>query len=225
VTPRRSEPRPTPAPEDEPTPETGWVATELVAELPGLGLRYATVEGGPTRTPAHVRRRLRALSDRFAGAQAINLRHQAIPWAYRVFFRHIGLDPDEQRTPVERLSFERMLHGGFRSHNLLEDALAIAIIESGVALRAFDAEPVAGSPGIRSSAPGEELAGRALAPGTLVIADERRPLALLFGEPAASACEPTARTGRALIAAIQVRGVPDIALEEAIWLAASVIRS
>ena len=225
MSPRRLDPRPSPAPGDEPASERGWVAPELAAELPGLGLRYAVVDGGPTRTPAQVRQRLRGLSDRFAGPQAIHLRHQAIPWAYRVFFRHIGLDPDEHRTPVERLALERMFHGGFPSRNLLDDALVIAIVESGVALRAFDAERLAGSPGIRPAGPGDELGGRALAPGTLVIADERRPLDLLFGEAAGSPCEPTRRTRRALLAAIGVRGVPDIALEEAIWLAATVIRS
>jgi DNA/RNA-binding domain of Phe-tRNA-synthetase-like protein len=218
---RRAEPRA----DEEPTAEAGYVAAGLRDELPGLGLRYALVAGGPTRTPAHVRHRLRALSNRFAGAQAINLRHQAIPWAYRVFYRHVGLDPDEQPTPVERLSLERMFHGGFESLNLLDDAIAIAIIESGVALRAFDADEVVGRPGIRQSLQGEELPGLRLAPGTLVVADERRPLGLLFGEPAVTLAVPSSRTRRALIAAVQVRGVPDIALEEAIWLAASVIRS
>jgi DNA/RNA-binding domain of Phe-tRNA-synthetase-like protein len=225
VSPRRPDQRPTAAPDDEPGSERGWVEPGLAAELPGVGLRYSVVDGGPTRTPARVRHRLRALSDRFAGPQAIHLRHQAIPWAYRVFFRHIGLDPDEQRTPVERLALERMFHGGFPSRNLLDDALAIAIVESGVALRAFDAERLSGAPGIRQAGLGDELGGRDLAPGTLVLADERRPLDLLFGETAGSPCEPTRRTRRALIAAIGVRGVPDIALEEAIWLAASVIRS
>ena len=94
----------------------------------------------------------------------MNLRHQAIPWAYRVFFRHIGLDPDEQRTPVEEVALERMRKGGFPSQNLLDDALTIAIAESGVALRAFDADRVEGRLGIRLSAPGEPLEGR---PGEL----------------------------------------------------------
>jgi len=225
VSPRRPGSGQSATPQDEPASERGWVEPGLAAELPGLGIRYAVVDGGPTRTPPQVRHRLRALSDRFAGPQAIHLRHQAIPRAYRVFFRHIGLDPDEQRTPVERLALERMFHGGFPSRNLLDDAIAIAIVESGVALRAFDAERLGGAPGIRPAGPGDELGGRALAPGTLVLTDELRPLDLLFGETAGAPCEPTRRTRRALIAAIGVRGVPEIALEEAIWLAASVIRS
>jgi DNA/RNA-binding domain of Phe-tRNA-synthetase-like protein len=208
---------------DEAVPEAGWVAAELREELPGLDLRYLTLDARTTKSPAHVRARLRTLSDRFAGAQAINLRHQAIPWAYRVFFRHIGLDPDEQPTPVEQLALERMFHGGFVTRNRLDDAIAIAIIESGVALRAFDAAKLSGRLGIRTSAPGEALT-RPLAPGTLVVADEQRPIGQLFGDPA-SAAEPDGRTRRAAIAAVQVRGVPDIAVEEAIWIASNVLRS
>src|SRR5205823_3387515 len=108
-----------PGPESgDAVPEAGWVSGELRDELPGLGLRYLMIDARTSKSPPQVRARLRALSDRFAGAQAINLRHQAIPWAYRVFFRHIGLDPDEQPTPVEQLALERMFHGGFVSRNL-----------------------------------------------------------------------------------------------------------
>ena len=165
------------------------------------------------------------LSDRFAGAQAVNLRQQPIPWAYRVFYRHIGLDPDEQLTQVEELALKRMKQGAFRSDNLLDDALTIATIESGVATRAFDADRVTGPLGIRLSAPGEELEGRPgeLPEGTLVIADAERPLALLFGALAAGR-GVTSKTKRTTLVAIGVSGVPAIAVEEALWLAAGVMR-
>jgi DNA/RNA-binding domain of Phe-tRNA-synthetase-like protein len=211
---------------EEAVPEAGWVTPELREELPGLALRYLLIEGGSGRTPRHLKERLSALSNRFSGPQAINLRHQPIPWAYRVFYRHIGLDPDEQQTPVEAVALERMKRGGFISRSLLDDALTIAIIESGVALRAFDADRAQGRLGIRQTQSGEALEGRpgSLPVGTLVIADEARPLALLFGAVAAGrGVKP--RTKRTLLAAVQVKGVPDIAVEEAIWLAADVLRS
>jgi DNA/RNA-binding domain of Phe-tRNA-synthetase-like protein len=206
-------------------PEAGWVAPELADELPGLALRYTVVERGSGRSPREVKQRLRELANRFSGPQAINLRHQPIPWAYRVFYRHIGLDPDEQPTPVEALALERMKHGGFPSRNLLDDALTIATVESGVALRAFDAEQVEGRPGIRPSASGEGLEGRPgeLPSGTLVIADEARPLALLFG-PVATGRGVVPRTKRTLLCAVQVKGVPEIAVEEAIWLASGILQ-
>lgn len=204
----------------------GAVSSALREEFPGLGLRYLLVEQGSGRTPRPVKERLARMSDRFSGPQAINLRHQPIPWAYRVFYRHIGLDPDEQPTPVEAVALERIKRGGFVSQNLLDDALTIGIIESGVALRAFDGDRVEGSLGIRQSETGEPLEGRPgeLPAGTLVIADEARPLALLFGAVAAGR-GVSPRTKRTVLAAVQVQGVPDIAVEEAIWLAAGVLRS
>jgi len=213
------------SPETPVAPESGWIAAGLREEFPGLALRYATIDRGSGRTPKEVRNRLRELADRFSGPQAINMRHQTIPWAYRVFFRHIGLDPDEQRTPIEELALERMKHGGFPSQNLLDDALTIGIVESRVALRAFDADRAEGPLGIRASAEGEALEGRpgALPAGTLVIADQHRPLALLFGATAdGRGVHP--RTKRTTLCAIGVSGVPDIALEEALWLVIEIMQ-
>jgi DNA/RNA-binding domain of Phe-tRNA-synthetase-like protein len=205
-------------------PESGWLSPELREEFPGLSLRYVVVDRGSGRSSRALRLRLGELASRISGAQVINLRHQPIPWAYRVFFRHIGLDPDEQRTPVEQLALDRMRQGGFPSRSILDDALTIGIVESGVALRAFDADRMTGSPGIRTSAPGEGLAGRPgeLPAGTLVIADEEGPLALLFGATA-SERGVGPKTRRTLLCGIQVKGVPEIAVEEAIWLARGVI--
>jgi DNA/RNA-binding domain of Phe-tRNA-synthetase-like protein len=209
----------------DPVPEAGWLDRDLQEEFPGLMLRFVTLDQGSGRSPREVKAQLKQLATRFGGAQAINLRHQPIPWAYRVFFRHIGLDPDEQRTPVEEVALERMKKGGFPSANLLDDALTIAIAESGVALRAFDADQVSGRPGIRVSAPGEGLEGRPgeLPHGTLVIADEERPIGLLFGATA-SGRGVDSKTKRTLLCSIQVKGVPDIAVEEAVWLAVGVLR-
>jgi DNA/RNA-binding domain of Phe-tRNA-synthetase-like protein len=206
--------------------ESGAVTPELKEEFPGLALRYLVVERGSGRSPREVKQRLRMLSDRFTGGEAVNLRHRPIPWAYRVFFRHIGLDPDRSRTPVEQLALERMKHGGFRSRSLLDDALTIATVESGVALRAFDADRVEGSPVLRGSTAGEGLEGRPgdLPVGTLVVADELRPIALLFGATG-SGRGVRPRTRRTMLAATQVKGVPDIAVDEALWLAAEVMGS
>jgi DNA/RNA-binding domain of Phe-tRNA-synthetase-like protein len=209
----------------EAVPEAGWITPELREEFPGLALRYLIVDRGSGRSPPEVKDRLRELSSRFTGGQAINLRHQAIPWAYRVFYRHIGLDPDEQPTPVEAIALERMKKGGYPSQNLLDDALTIAIVESKVALRAFDADKAEGRLGVRPSASGEPLEGRpgVLPEGTLVIADERRPLGLLFGATGEGrGVHP--RTKRTILCAVSVAGVPDIAVEEAIWLAADILR-
>lgn len=210
----------------DPAPERGWVAPRIAAEFPGLGISWVEVDGRPGRSPESVRRRLRDLSDRFYGAHAIRLRERPIPWAYRVFFRQIGLDPDRTRTPVEQLALDRLHDGAFRSRGLPGDALTIAIVETGVALRAFDADRLEGRLCVRDSAPGESLAGRAgeLAHGTLTIADEVNPVAVLFG-PAGEGYTVEKASRRLAIVAVQVSGVPEIAVEEALWMAAATVES
>lgn len=210
----------------DPAPQAGWVAPHIASEFPGLGLSWLEVDAKPARSPEPVRRRLRDLSDRTHGAQAIRLRERPIPWAYRVFFRQIGLDPDRTRTPVEQLTLERLQDGGFRSRGLPADALNIAIVETGVALRAFDADSIEGRLCIRDSAPGESLAGQPgeMARGTLTVADESRPIGVLFGETAENhRVERGSR--RIAVAAVQVEGVPRIAVEEALWMAAAMLEA
>ncbi|HVD41842.1 MAG TPA: phenylalanine--tRNA ligase beta subunit-related protein [Solirubrobacterales bacterium] len=209
-----------------PAPQQGWVAPHIASEFPGLGVAWVEVDAKPGKSPEPVRRRLRDLSDRTYGSQAIRLRERPIPWAYRVFFRQIGLDPDRTRTPVEQLTLDRLHDGGFRSNGMPKDALSIAIVETGVALRAFDAESIAGGLCIRDSAPGESLAGMAgeMAKGTLAIADDARPLALLFG-PSAEDVRVDKGTRRIVVVATQVKGVPQIAVEEALWMAASTLEA
>ncbi len=211
---------------DAVVPDAGWVAPALSDEFPGLAVRFLVIEGGARPSPRHVRSRLADLANRFSGGTVVNLRHQPIPWAYRVFFRHVGLDPDTDHTPVEGVALERMKRGGFHSENIVDDALTIAVAESGVALQAFDADKLEGRVGVRTSAPGETLPGRIteLEPGTLVLADESRPVAFLFGETSADHAVAK-RTKRTALVAVQVQGVPDISVEEAIWLAAGVMRA
>ncbi len=208
----------------EPAPTFGWVAPHVAAEFPGLGISWIELDGRPGRSPRQVERRLSETSDRFYGAHAIHMRERPIPWAYRVFFRQIGLDPDRTRTPIEQLALDRLQDGGFKTHGLPADALTIATVETGIALRAFDADRLEGALCIRDSAPGESLEGRPgeLSHGTLVIADERRPAALLFG-PAADGRQVTRQTRHIAIAAIQVDGVPQIAVDEALWMVATTL--
>jgi DNA/RNA-binding domain of Phe-tRNA-synthetase-like protein len=206
----------------DPAPQQGWIAPRIAAEFPGLGVAWVEVDTHPGKSPEPVRRRLRDLSDRFYGAHAIRMRERPIPWAYRVFYRQIGLDPDRTRTPVEQLAFDRLSEGAFKSHGLPADALSIAIVETGVALRAFDADRLEGDVCIRDSAPGESLPGRPgeLSHGTLTIADESGPVALLFGETG-EGCGVEAGSRRIAIVAVQVNGVPQLAVEEALWMAAA----
>jgi DNA/RNA-binding domain of Phe-tRNA-synthetase-like protein len=210
----------------EPLPEQGWVAPHIAEEFPGLGIAWVEVESGSPRTSEPVRQRLRDLSDRFYGSHAIHMRERPIPWAYRVFFRQIGLDPDQTRTPVEQLALDRLHDGAFVSRGMPADALTIATVETGVALRAFDLARLQGSLCIRDSAPGESLPGRpaALAQGTLTIADGRTPLELLFGGTETDGAVELGKR-RIAVVAVQVKGVPQAAIDEALWIACAAIEA
>jgi DNA/RNA-binding domain of Phe-tRNA-synthetase-like protein len=211
---------------ETPELELGWRAREVEQELPELRLvlaqaRVARPGALRSRSPAGVQERLRELSNRFRGARAVAVRREPVPAAYRVFFRHIGLDPDVVRTPIEAMALERMLRGGFLTGGLLEDVLLIALMDTGIPVWALDSEGVSGPLGIRSSTEGESL-GRfseatPLPAGRLVVADSSAALAVLFGE-LAPGHEAKAETSRLTMFAIQVAGVPSLYVEEALWM-------
>lgn len=208
-------------------PGLGFVDESLSEEFPGLALRYLHVPQGWSKSSRELKERLGDISNRFTGQHAINLRKQPVPWAYRVFFRHIGLDPDEDRTPVEEMALERMRRGGFRSQNVIDDGITIATMECGVAMRAFDAEMIHGRLGIRPSVAGDRLVLKAeapeLQPGTLVIADDVGPVGMLFGEDGEGRGIRKRKTEQVMLCAIQVKGVPELVIEEALWLAQNAI--
>jgi DNA/RNA-binding domain of Phe-tRNA-synthetase-like protein len=214
-------------------PAAGWVAGDVEAELPGLRLlsvpavvaRAQPLHGD---SPGDIEERMRALSSRFRGARAVSLRREPVPAAYRVFFHHIGLDPDVERTPIEAAMLERMVRGGFPSGGLLEDVLLIAMLDTGVGVWALDEASVQGPLGIRTSAEGEPLGRHRGAPplpaGRLVVADESVPLAVLFRTPPA-AHTPRGRPERVLLYGVQVAGVPTLYVEEALWSARSALEA
>jgi DNA/RNA-binding domain of Phe-tRNA-synthetase-like protein len=181
----------------------------VAAEHPGLRVWSARVPGGVGRTAPELRDRLCMLSDRVRGAQAVAMRAQPVPSAYRVLFRHLGLDPDVTRTPLEALILDRLLRGGLEVRGMPEDALAIAMLETGVPVWAADAHRVAG-----------ELVVEAGADGRLVLADAEGAVAVLFEPPVADRA-PGKRTTELLLIAVQAPGVEDMRVDEAVWTAAS----
>ena len=202
---------------------SGWVDEELAAEFPEIGLVHAAIAARPARSPREVKHRLRTMADRYTGGKVIHMRQDPVPWAYRVFSRQVGIDPDSDRTPVEAIALERLRHGGLRSENLLDDALTIAIAETGVPLIALDADRVHPDLGLRLARSGEMLAaGRPLSAGQIVVADPGRPVAIVLGEVAADA-GVTRGTERMVLCALSVKGVPQICVEEALWIAAEVL--
>ena len=208
----------------DPPLTAGWVESEIAAEFPQLALISTVVEGSGGRSSRDVKERLRVLSNRFTGARAITLRQEPVPWAYRVFFRQVGIDPDERRPPIEQIAIDRLTHGGFKPRGRVQDALLIATLETGVPVVAFDADRVQGALGLRLTTTGELLGGdgRSLAGRQLAIADDECVLQVLFGD-AAEAVLPDRDTVRVALGAVRVKGVPELSVEEALWSAAELL--
>ena len=207
---------------DDPPVRAGIVAPALAAEYPGLRLAWTDVEAVPGRTPPELRRRLQAMANRIGGAQALALRHKDVPHAYRVFFRHVGIDPDLVYTPVEAIAMRRLRQGGLRPQNLVDDALTVAVLETGVGVWAFDADRLIGALELREAAEGEPLGRESNPPplpaGRLVIADEAGPVAVLF-DPPAPGTAVVRRTRRIVLVAVAVPNVPELFVQEALWTA------
>jgi DNA/RNA-binding domain of Phe-tRNA-synthetase-like protein len=149
-----------------------------------------------------------------------------VPQAYRVFFRQVGLDPDVDRPPAEQAAVARLVAGDVCCGERVADALALAIIETGVALIALDEPRLDGELTLRGARTGESLPAGEYAnhvpSGRLVLADDGGPVAVLFGR-LSDRHAPGRATTRMRLVAIQVPGVPDLHVEEALWLAASAL--
>jgi hypothetical protein len=194
----------------EPAVVGGEVEPAIADELPGLGLLWCAfdVAGDVTRrSPEALRARLRGLSDRHRGATAIALRSRTIPHAYRALFRHLGLDPDVDRIPVEGLMIERLTRGAYRSRGLLADALTVATLDTEVGVWAIDGE----GPPLRLCRDADRI----------VVAGAAGVVARLFAPPPAV----TAQARRLVLYAITAPGVPRIAVEEALLVAWDIVES
>lgn len=197
-------------------PQEGWIDAGVASEFPDLRLWQLTLPlPGPVgKSSEGVRERLREMSDGFRGAQAVTMRSQPIHHAHRVFFRHIGLDPDSTRPPAEAIAVERLRAGAFKPSNQLDDAIVIAVMETGVPVWALDEDGVDGELGIRPARDGESLGGIPVPDGRLVVGDASEPVAVLFGDVGPA---PTKTTRALRLFSVQVAGVPSIHVEEALW--------
>jgi DNA/RNA-binding domain of Phe-tRNA-synthetase-like protein len=206
----------------------GWIEPRLKAEFPRLALEWVTVETRLGASPRALRARLRELSSGYRGSTVVAIRQRPVGHAYRVFYREIGLDPDVARIPLEQAALDRLRHGQFVSRGLLEDAMLIALVETGVGVWALDAQVVdAGGLGIRISVEGDRLGKTEhgnhpgspshLRAGRLVVADAESVHAILFGEVAPGHA-PSADTERVALFTVRIDGVPQIHIEEALWI-------
>ena len=205
--------------------ERAPVANDLRADFPELALWITEVAAKPSDSPPPVKRRLAAAGDRVTGADAIGTRSESTPWAYRVFARRLGIDPDEAERAVEAAALQqRTPLANDATGALPDDAQLIAVAETGVPVLAFDADRLDGELWLRRAEPGERVGDRAIEPGRPVLADRTRVVAVPFGphDPEAAIAR---QTERMTFVALQVKGVPDVGVEEALWTVVEIARA
>jgi TetR/AcrR family transcriptional regulator len=201
--------------------EKAPVASDLRADFPELAIWTATSAARPRRSPRAVLDRLHEAGERLTGAAAIGSRSESTPWAYRVFARRLGIDPDEAEHAVEQAALQRPPSGTVGQ--LPGDAQLIAVAETGVPVLALDADAIDGDLWLRRAHSHERVGDEPIEPGRPVIADRAKPLAAPFGR-SDPVTQITKKTKRITFVALQVKGVPDVGVEEALWTVVEIAR-
>ncbi|HEY6888145.1 MAG TPA: hypothetical protein VI300_10210 [Solirubrobacter sp.] len=168
-----------------------------ITVVPGVAHCTFAIDRNPLRrSPRPLRRRLNSLSDRHGGARAITQSTREIPQAYRA---HYGIE----RSPAEELTIKQLIRGQYRSRGVLRDALLLATVDTEVGVWALDADLVTGALYILDDA----------------IADDAGPLAALFADPKSV----RRATRRLTLYALTAPGIPELAIEEALYTAWDVL--
>jgi hypothetical protein len=206
------------------TPRAGRVAADLLAEYGDLTLWHTAVDVARDAAAAG-RARLHRLSDGYHPFAVLREgRRHAAHTAARVFARQVGLDPDAAAFRADTAAREAAVAGRLVSTGPVADALLAVAVTSGVSVVALDAATVDGDPWLRLAVDGERLgSGRhapAVAPGTIVVADRRTPLAPLFADPPPALSALGRRVRRVVLYAVEVPGAPPMEVSEAVWSAA-----
>ena len=197
----------------DPDVHEGYVAAELRgASSRACGWCGCAVAGGVRAVAAGAARAAARCSPTGCAARRRSrCARGRVPHAYRVFFRHIGLDPDV--APVagsRRSSIERLLHGGFRR---------------AARCRGRARDRVHRDRGRRCGRSTRTRLAPPLECGPARSGGWRWPtrdgaVAALFATPRAAACAARASTARlALVDASSVPGVAALFAEEALWIA------
>ena len=204
-----------------PAPTRGWVSPELLTEYGEVALWWTTVRVAGVAA-AQNRDRLRHISNSYRGADVVRVHGRtAAHEVYRTFARQVGIDPDRTLMRADAAARTSIVTGRLVSLGPVPDALLAVAVTSGVPVWALDAATVTGDPELRVARTGERLGRRRFRstppvdPGTIVVADDDGPLALLLAEPAAAHDGARART--VLLYAVGVPDVPEWEVSEAIW--------
>lgn len=193
---------------------------DVALHYPHLHLYVVEVPNEPSTRARHdLKERLGRLAERIGGPQVLRQHEQEVPHAFRKLYLQMGLDPGVQPTPIDAVLQERIAYGMFRSMGLVDDALKVALLETGVPVWAADSAKLAGDLALQMPDVDPEGGRPSAVP---FIADGRGTIAPVGGAPK----EPHAvgrKTKDLTLFALQCDGISTMHVQEALWLAQSLV--
>lgn len=193
---------------------------DVALHYPYLHLFVTEVPNRPSTRARHdLAERLGGLAERIDGPRVLRQHEQEVPHAFRALYLQMGIDPDIQPTPIDAVLRERIAYGQFRSMGLIDDALKVALLETGVPVWAADAARISGELALQMPDAAPEAAPRS---GVPLVADDRGPITAVGtapGEPHA----PGRKTTDLTLFALQCDGISTMHVQESLWLAESLL--
>ena len=113
---------------------SGEVDPVVLTEFPGLGIVSVRLTAQPGRTPVGVQQELAMAAERINGPTAVRAAGRPAAAACRAFRAELGMNPAEGLGSLEDVMRRRLIEGGFREAGMPSDAMALATLETGVAL-------------------------------------------------------------------------------------------
>lgn len=210
------------------TSASEYPGVQLVARDVGVEALYPMLHMYQTEVPNRpstqarrdIKERLGLLAERIDGPRVLRHHEGVIPHAYRVLFQQMGIDVDQHPTPSDALMRERIAYGSFRASSVVQDALKVVILETSVAVWAIDSAAIVDGLVLRTPS-GDADASRS-APVVPLLSDGDELVAPVGSAPQAPYAVRR-KTKDLRLVALQCDGVPAMHVEEALWLASSLL--
>lgn len=193
---------------------------DVALHYPYLHLYVVEVPNEPSTRARHdLAERLGRLAERIGGPQVLRQHEQEVPHAFRKLYQQTGLDPGVHLTPIDAVLQERIAYGMFRSMGLVDDALKVALLETGVPVWAADSSALSGELVLQMPDVDPDAGRPSAVP---FVADDRGTIAPVGNAPD----QPHAvgrKTKDLTLFALQCDGISTMHVQESLWLAQSLI--
>lgn len=195
-------------------------SSDVALHYPYLNLFVTEVPNQPSTRARHdLAERLGRLAERIGAQQVLRQHEQEVPHAFRKLYLQMGIDPGVHLTPIDAVLQERIAYGQFRSMGLVDDALKVALLETGVPIWATDSAKVSGELALQMPAVESESGSASMVP---LVTDDRGTIGPIGSAPEARYAVDRKSKDLTLFA-VQCDGISTMHVDESLWLARSLL--